>query len=38
MSCISFNVIYLLIDSGCLGKYVGETGLGKTTLREYESI
>ena len=34
MSCNSFTVIYVVICSGCLEEYVGETGVGKTTLRD----
>ena len=34
MSCNSFNVIYVLICSGCLEEYIGETGVGKTRLRD----
>ena len=34
MSCNSFNVIYVLISSGCLEEYIEETGLGKTRLRD----
>ena len=34
MSCNNFNVIYVLIYSGCLGEYIGETGVGKPRLRD----
>ena len=34
MSCNSFNVIYVLICSGCLEEYIEETGAGKTRLRD----
>ena len=34
MSCNSFNVIYVLICSGCLEEYIGETGVGKARLRD----
>ena len=34
MSCSSFNVIYVLIYSGCLEEYIGETSVGKTKLRD----
>ena len=34
MSSNSFNVIYLLICSGCLKEYIGETGVGKPKLRD----
>ena len=34
MSCNSFNVIYVLICSGFLEEYIGETGVGKTRLRD----
>ena len=34
MSCNSFNVISVLICSGCLEEYIGETGVGKTRLRD----
>ena len=33
-SCNSFNVIYVVICSGCLIEYIGETGVGKTRLRD----
>ena len=29
----SFNIIYVLICSGCLEEYIEETGVGKTRLR-----
>ena len=32
--CNSFNVIYVVICSGCLEEYIGETGVGKTRLRD----
>ena len=32
MPCNSFNVIYVVICSGCLEEYIGETGVGKTRL------
>ena len=38
MSCISFNVIYVVIGSELLEKYVGEICLDKTILRKYQSI
>ena len=38
MSCISFNVIYVVIGSGRLEKYFGEISLDKTILRQYQSI
>ena len=28
MSCNSFNIIYVLICSGCLEEYIAETGVG----------
>ena len=34
MSCNSFNVIYVLICSGILEEYIGETRVGKTRLRD----
>ena len=34
ISYISFNVIYVLICSGCLEEYIGETGKDKTRLRD----
>ena len=34
MSCNSFNVIYVLICSGCSEERTGETGVGKTRLRD----
>ena len=34
MSCNSFNVIYVSICSVCLEEYIGETGVGKTRLRD----
>ena len=34
MSCESFNVIYVLICSGCLEEYLGETSMGKTKLSD----
>ena len=34
MSCNGFNVIYVWICSGCLEKYIGETGVGKIRLRD----
>ena len=34
MSCNSFNVIYVVICSGCLEEYIGETEEGTTKLRE----
>ena len=34
MLCISFNVIYVVICSGCLEEYIGETGEGKTRLKD----
>ena len=34
MSCNSFNVINVLICSGCLEEYIGETGVYKTSLRD----
>ena len=34
MSCNSFNAIYVLICSGCLEECTGETGVGKTRLRD----
>ena len=30
----SFDVIHVLICSGCLEEYIGETGVGKTRLRD----
>ena len=33
MSCNSFNVICVVICSGCLEEDIGETGAGKTWLR-----
>ena len=34
MSCNSFNVIYVVICSGCLEEYIGETEEGTSKLRE----
>ena len=34
MSCNSFNVMHVLIFSGCLNEYIGEMGAGKTRLRK----
>ena len=34
MSCNSFNVIYVLICSGCLEEYIGQTAVGKIRLRD----
>ena len=34
MHCNSFDVIHVLICSGCLEEYIGETGVGKTRLRD----
>ena len=34
MSCNSFSVIYVLICSGCLKEYIGETSVGKTRLKD----
>ena len=34
MSCNSFNVINVLICSAFLQEYIGETGVGKTRLRD----
>ena len=34
MSCSNFNVIYVVICTGCLEEYIGEMGLGKTRLRD----
>ena len=34
MSCYSFNVFYIVICSGCLEKYNGETCVSKTRVRE----
>ena len=34
MSCNSFNVINVLICSGCLEEYIGETGVYKISLRD----
>ena len=34
MSCSSFNVIFVVICSGCLEEYIGETSVGKTRLRD----
>ena len=34
MFCNSFNVIYVLICSGCLEEYTGETGVGKRRKRD----
>ena len=30
----SFNIIYVVICSGCLEEYIGETAVGKTKLRD----
>ena len=30
--CNSFNVIYVVICSGCLEEYIGEMGIGKAKL------
>ena len=38
MSCDSFNLIYVIICPGCNEEYIGETGLGKTKLRERARI
>ena len=32
MCCNSFNVIYVVICSGCLEEYIGEMGVGKAKL------
>ena len=34
MSCNSFNVIFVMICSSCLEEYIGETGAGKTRVRD----
>ena len=34
MHCNSFDVIHVLICSGCLEEHIGETGVGKTRLRD----
>ena len=34
MSCNSFNVIYVVICSGCLENYIEKTGVGKSKLRD----
>ena len=34
MYCNSFYVIYVLICSGYLEEYIGETGVGKIRLRD----
>ena len=34
MSCNSFNVIYVVICSGCLEEHIGESGVGRTRLRD----
>ena len=34
MSCNSFNVIYVVICSGCLKEYIGDAGVSKTGLRD----
>ena len=33
-SCDSANLIYVVICSGCQEEYIGETGLGKSKLRD----
>ena len=37
MSCLFFNVIYVLICSVCLEEYIGEMGEGKTRLRDIQT-
>ena len=32
--CNSLNAIYVVLCSGCLEEYIGETGVGKTRLRD----
>ena len=34
MYCNSFDVIYVIICSGCLEEYIGETGVDKRRLRD----
>ena len=34
MSCDSFNVIYVVICSGCGEEYIGESGIGKQKVRD----
>ena len=34
MSCNSFNAIYVVICSGCLEEHIGESGVGRTRLRD----
>ena len=34
MSCDSSNLIYVIICSSCGEEYIGETGMGKTKLRD----
>ena len=38
MSCNSFNVIFVLICSGCLEEYFGEMSVGKTRLRDWVTV
>ena len=33
-TCDSFNLIYVVICNTCKEKYIGETGVGKTELRD----
>ena len=34
MSCNSFNVIFVVICSGCLEECIGKTGVSKSKLRD----
>ena len=34
MPCNNFNVIYVVICSGCLEEHIEQTGVGKTRLRD----
>ena len=34
MNCNSSNLIYVIIIPTCKEEYIGETGIGKTTLRD----
>ena len=38
MSCNSFNAIYVVICSGCLEEHIGESGVGRTRLRDRVSV
>ena len=38
MSCISFNLIYVVVCSGCLKEYTGETEVGIMKLRNMARV